>query len=117
MIQYDMNFKAKASSDDNSSTPNHQQAPSFSQRLAKRGLEFQINGKKQLSSNSMVIDVVGIQKLRLKQLMEPFKMACEKIEAEKENLETLRLKKTKLKNKLVDVYVFLLRNPTMILYD
>ncbi len=109
-----MSIKAKLTSED-SSTPNNKPAPTFSQRLAKRGLEFQINGKKQLSSNSMVIDVVGIQKLRHKQLMEPFKMACEKIESEKENLENLRLKKTKLKNKLVDVYMFLLRNPTMIL--
>lgn len=108
-----MNSRPRLPADEGGPTPT--KISGFSQRLAKRGLEFQFNGKKQLSSNSMVIDVAGIQKLRLKQLIEPFKMACEKIESEKENLENLRLKKTKLKNKLVDVYMFLLRNPTMIL--
>lgn len=88
----------------------------MSTRKQKRGLEFQFNGKKQLNSSSMIIDLGTIHKARLKQLYEPFKLSCEKIETEKENLETLKLKKTKLKNKLLEVYSFLLKNPPMIMY-
>jgi len=61
------------------------------------------------------VDMSNYHKLRLVQLREPFKVACDKVEAETKNLEALILKKTKLRNKLLDVYRFLLRNPQMIL--
>ena len=61
------------------------------------------------------MDMSTINKARLQQLSEPFKASCEKIETEIKNLKQLKLKKSKLKNKLIEVYRFLLKNPNMIL--
>lgn len=64
---------------------------------------------------SVIVDMTNINKARMHQLLEPFKAATERIEMEEKNLESLKIKKSKLKNKLIDVYHFLLKNPNMIL--
>lgn len=65
--------------------------------------------------NHVIMDISSIHKARLGQLQEQFKQAVDKIENEANNLESLKVKKTKLRNKLLDIYQFLLKNPPIIL--
>lgn len=67
--------------------------------------------------NQMVSDIGGIYKIRMKQLQEQFKQAVERIEDETKNLESLKLKKKKLRNKMIDIFQFLLKNPSIIMYS
>lgn len=63
----------------------------------------------------VLTDIGGINKVRMQQLQEQFRLAVDKIEAESKNLESLKAKKKKLKNKLVDIYQFLLKNPQIVM--
>lgn len=84
----------------------------FGGRLANNDLLGLRNMNQQ---HNVVVDMTSINKARLQQLYEPFKAASERIEVEKKNLESLKIKKSKLRNKLIDVYHFLLKNPQMIM--
>lgn len=74
-----------------------------------------LNYKAQTLKNQVFMDMTQINKARLNQLNEPFKAAADKVEIEMKNLEALRMKKIKLRNKLIDVYHFLLKNPQIVL--
>lgn len=64
---------------------------------------------------NVLTDIGGINKIRMQQLQEQFKIAVDKIEIETKNLDSLKAKKKKLKNKLIDIYQFLLKNPHIIM--
>lgn len=61
------------------------------------------------------MDMSSIYKNKLGQLQEQFNLMVDKIETETMNLESLKTKKTKLRNKLVEIYQFLIRNPHIVL--
>lgn len=63
----------------------------------------------------VMTDIGGINKIRMQQLQDQFKLAVDKIDNETKNLDSLKAKKKKLKNKLIDIYQFLLKNPHIIL--
>lgn len=65
--------------------------------------------------SSVITGIASIHKARLNQLQDMFKAAMDKIENEENNLEALKIKKTKLRNRLIEIYQFLLKNPHMIL--
>ena len=67
--------------------------------------------------SSVITGIGSILKARLVQMQDQFKVAMDKIETEEKNLETLKIKKTKLRNKLIEIYQFLLKNPNIILYS
>lgn len=71
--------------------------------------------RKKNKGMQVTVDMTSISKARVNQLMEPLKRVNEKIDVEHTNLESLKVKKLKLKNKLLEVYTFLLKNPGMIL--
>lgn len=66
-------------------------------------------------NGNVIMDMTGINNARLNEMKEQFKAAMDKIENEFRNLESLKIKKTKLRNKLLDIYQFLLKNPHIIL--
>lgn len=65
--------------------------------------------------SSVITGIAGIHKARMNQLQEQFRLAMDKIENEEKNLEALKIKKTKLRNRLIEIYQFLLKNPNIIL--
>ena len=66
-------------------------------------------------NGNVIMDMTGINNARLNEMKEQFKAAMDRIESEFRNLESLKIKKTKLRNKLLDIYQFLLKNPYIIL--
>lgn len=63
----------------------------------------------------VMTDIGGINKIRLQQLQDQLKICIDKIDTETKNLDSLKSKRKKLKNKLIDIYQFLLKNPHIIL--
>ena len=83
--------------------------------LVARRLEASGSIKFQANLNHVMTDIEGINKIRMQQLQEHFKLSVEKIDSENNNLESLKAKRKKLKNKLIDIFQFLLKNPHLIM--